>query len=147
MQRRIVVSCRRFGTTYPLEGGIVRLSQNFGKKLQFYAARNHTGVKFYIYCVWGYSTILRTFQNPVTLHAHFNLQYSHPVEVENRATGVMWDDSCPKHSGHRAEHQQHTIVTGGVWGWQVGRSPQAPLLKGPCASGLRLSTNRGKNYE
>jgi len=30
------------------------------------------------------------------------------------------------------------IVTsrGGVWGWQVGRPPQAPLFKGPRASGL-----------
>ena len=27
----------------------------------------------------------------------------------------------------------------GVWGWQVGRPPQAPLLRGPRASGLRSS--------
>ena len=27
-------------------------------------------------------------------------------------------------------------IRGGVWGWQVGRPPQAPLLKGPHASGL-----------
>jgi len=26
---------------------------------------------------------------------------------------------------------------GGVWGWQVGRPPQAPLLRGPRASGFR----------
>jgi hypothetical protein len=34
-----------------------------------------------------------------------------------------------------------TIVmsTGGVWGWQVGRPPQAPLLGRPRASGLRSS--------
>ena len=25
---------------------------------------------------------------------------------------------------------------GGAWGWQVGRPPQAPILRGPCASGL-----------
>jgi hypothetical protein len=37
--------------------------------------------------------------------------------------------------------------TGGVWGWQVGRPAQAPLLSGPCTSGLRLSTKRKKFYE
>jgi len=30
-----------------------------------------------------------------------------------------------------------TVIRGGIWGWQVGRLPQAPLLRGPCASGLR----------
>jgi hypothetical protein len=28
-------------------------------------------------------------------------------------------------------------IIAGVWGWQVGRPPQAPLLRGPRASGLR----------
>jgi hypothetical protein len=29
------------------------------------------------------------------------------------------------------------ITTSGVWGWQVGQPPQAPLLRGPRALGLR----------
>jgi len=28
------------------------------------------------------------------------------------------------------------VIRGGVWVWQVGRPPQAPLLRGPRASGL-----------
>jgi len=28
------------------------------------------------------------------------------------------------------------LIRGGVWGWQVGRPPQSPLLRGPRASGL-----------
>ena len=28
------------------------------------------------------------------------------------------------------------VSRGGVWGWQVGLPPQAPLLRGPRASGL-----------
>ena len=29
-----------------------------------------------------------------------------------------------------------SVGRGGVWGWKVGRPPQAPLLRGPHASGL-----------
>ena len=31
---------------------------------------------------------------------------------------------------------QRVAARVGVWGWQVGRPPQAPLLRGPHASGL-----------
>jgi hypothetical protein len=111
IQRRMVVYCRRFGTTYPIEDGTDRLSQNVSKKLPFYAIWNLTGDKLCIYCVWGYSTILKTFQNSITLHAHFNLQYSHPMEVINRAMWVMWDDSCPKHSGLEGRWYRRTTLT------------------------------------
>jgi hypothetical protein len=31
------------------------------------------------------------------------------------------------------------VARGGVWGWQVGRPPQAPPLRGPRTSGLLSS--------
>ena len=43
---------------------------------------------------------------------------------------------CPIHYLHLAGCQLRT--RGGVWEWQVGRPPQAPLLRGPRASGLRV---------
>lgn len=111
IQRRMIVCCRRFRTTYPIECGTDRLSRNVSKKIPFYAVRNPTGAKLCIYCLWGYSTILKTLQNSITLHAHFNLHYSHPTEVINKATWVMWDDSCPKHSGLEGRWYSRTTLT------------------------------------
>ena len=47
-------------------------------------------------------------------------------------------DSCLSRQCVRIESVAgHSFaIRGGVWGWQVGRPPQAPLLRGPRASGL-----------
>ena len=44
-----------------------------------------------------------------------------------------------RHSRLTSIMEGWVIPRGGVWGWQMGRPPQAPLLRGPRASGLRSS--------
>jgi len=36
----------------------------------------------------------------------------------------------------KTKAQAAVACRGGVWGWQVGRPPQTPLLRGPSVSGL-----------
>ena len=57
-----------------------------------------------------------------------------PTVTEVCMTLLVFYNDVPHHL--LRDLQVLACIRGGVWGWQVGQLPQAPLLRGPCASGL-----------
>jgi len=88
---------------------------------------------YLVSCQWlCHFTHNNPYKGGVTFHALRNILFEASARF---GPGVH---CCLRISG-TSRRDFWTPSRGGVWGWQVGRPPQTPLLRGPRVSGLSSS--------